>query len=98
MTDKSSVQQQRPVWGHAWMNGETNAELLWGTEFNLGIGNKKLWSRIYRSTISLHSKGRRGENEIKLHRFVLPAGSYCQFCYVCSLQFIVRTAFKEFLL
>lgn len=70
--DKSSVQQQRPVWSHEWMNRETNAELWRGTEFKLGIGNRKIQSRICKSKISPYSK-RRGENEIKLHTFVLPA-------------------------
>ena len=73
--DKSSAQQQGPVWSHEWMNGEINAELWQGTEFKLGIGNKKIQSRICKSKISPYSKGRRRENEIKLHRFVLPAGS-----------------------
>jgi len=69
MMDKSSGQQQGPVWSHEWMNGDINAELWQGTE------NKKIQSRICKSKISPYSKGRRGENEIKPHEFVLPTGS-----------------------
>lgn len=42
----------------------TNTELWWGKEFNLAIGNKKIRCDMWKSEISLYSKGRRGENEM----------------------------------
>lgn len=39
--NESSAQQQRPVWSHAWINWEINAELWKGMEFMQDEGKRK---------------------------------------------------------
>lgn len=74
------------------MNWEINAELWQGTEFLWHVGKSKY--RVEHAKLKSHHAVKEGKekNVIKLHRFVLLAGSLIRILYV----FIVRALLKKF--
>lgn len=74
--NKSSAQQQGPLWSHGWVNWEINAELWQSMKFMQGVGKRK-YKAEYAKLKSHHTvnERRKEKNVVKLHRFVLLAGS-----------------------